>query len=136
MVRTEEAWQKATNLKYASSSRSNELTDGVVVGEMTARGERVHGRTMSLVRWSNAAYGDQSAKGKYPLGYIIRRAPSSPAGPRHVLQRTSRFTRKVVTRSLGGAAYALSEMVGHMSLIRDLYKSFEALSPGMIGSED
>ena len=61
---------------------------------------------------------------------------ASLTGPRHILQRTSTFTRKMVKSSLGGEVYAPSEMVDHMTLIRDFYRTFESLGPGIVGLED
>ena len=38
--------------------------------------------------------------------------------------------------SLGGEAYAFSEMLGHMSMLREFYGSFADWYPGMVGLED
>ena len=91
---------------------------------------------MSLVGWSDAAYGRLSEEGRCRLGYIIGLMSSSLSGPCHVLQWTSKFTRKLVKSSLGGEVYAFSEMVDHMSLIREFYAPFVDIPPGMVGLED
>ena len=62
---------------------------------------------------------------------------SSPlSGPCHVLQWTSKFTRKLVESSLGGEVYAFSEMIDHMALLREFYAPFSRMSPGLVGTED
>ena len=99
-------------------------------------GEKVHGGTLSLVGWSDAAYGDLSQSGKCRLGYLIGVMSASLSGPRHVLQWTSKFTRKLVKSSLGGEVYAFSEMVGHMALLREFCAPFSRISPSMVGMGD
>ena len=54
---------------------------------------------------------------------------------RRPLQWTSKFTRKLVTGSLGGEVYALSDLVDHVSLLRDCYEPFGGLNPGKVGLE-
>merc|ERR1712215_449403 len=61
---------------------------------------------------------------------------SSLSGPCHILQWTSKFTRKLVKSSLGGEVYAFSEMLDHMSMLREFYGNFAGSKPGMIGLED
>ena len=68
----------------------------------------MHGGSLSLAGWSDAAYGDLSQNGKCRLGYFIGITSSSLSGPRHVLQWTSKFTRKLAKGSLGGEVYAFS----------------------------
>ena len=51
-------------------------------------------------------------------------------GPRHILQRTSKFTRKLVESGPGG------EMLDHASLLREVYEPSVEMSPGMVGLED
>ena len=46
------------------------------------------------------------------------------------------FARKLPTGSLGGESHASSEMINHMSLLREFYESSLDLSPGAIGFED
>ena len=110
--------------------------NGDALGRFRARGERLHKGTLTLVGWSDAAYGKLSEDGRCRLGYIIGLMSSSLSGPCHVLRWTSKFTRKLVRSSLGGEAYAFSEMVDHMALIREFYTPFVGLSPGMVGLED
>ena len=58
-----------------------------------------------------------------------------PDGACHVLQWTSKFTRKLVKGSLGGEAYAFSEMIDHMALLKKFYVPFSHISPGSVGME-
>ena len=58
------------------------------------------------------------------MGYVIGLMSSTLTGPRHVLQWSSKFTRKPVGSSLGGELYALSAMADHMSLLRHYYGAF------------
>ena len=46
---------------------------------------------------------------------------SSTTGPCRISQRTSKFPRRLGRSSLGGEVYALSDMVDHMTLMRDLF---------------
>ena len=109
---------------------------GDKLGRFRAEGELLHRGSLTLVGWSDAAYGKLSEDGRCRLGYIIGLMSSSLSGPCHVLQWTSKFTRKLVKSSLGGEVYAFSEMVDHMALIREFYTPFVGLSPGMVGLED
>ena len=79
---------------------------------------------MALAGRSGAAYGDQSSLGKCRLGYAIGLMSSTLSGPSHIIQRTSKFTREMVKSSLGGEVYAFSEMLGHMSMLRDFLWAF------------
>ena len=96
----------------------------------------MHSGTMSIVGWSDAAYGDLTKTGKCRLGYLIGLMSSALSGPCHVIQWTSKFTRTLVKSSLGGEVYAFSEMVDHMALLREFYARFSRISPGMVGLED
>ena len=96
----------------------------------------MHGGTLSLVSWSDAAYGDLSQNGKCRPGYLIGITPSSLSGPRNVLQRASKFTRRLVKSSLGGEVYSFSKMIDHMALSRGFYAPFSRISPSMVGMED
>ena len=42
----------------------------------------------------------------------------------------------LVKSSLGAEVYALSDMVDHMSTLRDFYEHFMDVSPGIVGPED
>ena len=81
----------------------------------------IHEGTMMLVGWSDAAFGTHTQDGRCRLGYIIGLMSSDLTGPVHILQRTSKFTGKHVKSSLVGEIFALSEMRGHMEMIKDLY---------------
>ena len=61
---------------------------------------------------------------------------SNLCGPCHIIQWASKFARKLVKSSLGGEVYAFSEMLGHMSMLREFYGIFAGSKPGMIGLED
>ena len=93
----------------------------------------MHGNSPSLAGWSDAAYGDLSQNGKCRLGYLIGIMSSSLTGPCHVLQWTSKFTRKPVKSSLGGEAYAFSEMIDHVALLREF--PFVVFGPSTLGLE-
>ena len=92
-------------LKYTSSSFP--LFPAGERGRPRSNGERLHNGTLSLVGWSDAAYGDLSQNGKCRLGYLIGVMFSSLSGPCHILQWTSKFTRELVKSSLGGGSVCL-----------------------------
>ena len=73
--------------------------------------------SMSLGGWSDAAYGGQSTGGECRLGYVIGLASSTLSGPRYISQWTSKFNRKLEGSSPGSEVRALSEMVGHISML-------------------
>ena len=79
---------------------------------------------MTLVGWADAAYGAQSSLGECRLGYVIGLTSSNSCGPRHLIQWTPRFARKLVESSLGGEVYAFGEMLDHMSMLREFYGHF------------
>ena len=60
---------------------------------------------------------------------------SALSGPCHIIQRTSKFTRKLVTSSLGGEVFAFSEMLDHMSMLPECFGRFAIRYPGMVGLE-
>ena len=103
---------------------------------MRARGEKLQCGAMFLVSWSDAVSGGQSPEGKSRLGYVIGLMSSTLKGPRHILQWTSKLTRKLATRSPGGEVYSCSEIADHISPLREFYEPFAVMSPGMIGLED
>ena len=90
---------------------------------------------MAIVGWSDAAYG-QMTGGKCRLGYLIGMMSSNLGGPCHIIQGASKFTRKLIKSSLGGEVYAFSEMLDHMSMLREYYGHFAGSKPGMFGLED
>ena len=61
---------------------------------------------------------------------------SNLCGPCHLIQWASKFTRKLVKTSLGGEVYAISEMLEHMSMLREFHGHFTDVRPGMAGLED
>ena len=87
-------------------------------------------------QWQGPGDLDLSQNGKCRLGYLIGITSSPLTGPCHVLQWTSKFTRKLVKSSLGGEVYASSEMIDHMALLREFYAPFSHISPGLVGMED
>ena len=91
---------------------------------------------MTLVGWSDAAYGNTSCMGKCRLGYLIGVMSANLCGACHIIQWTSKFTRKLVKSSLGGEVYAFSEMLDHMSMLREFYGHFAGMSLGLVGLED
>lgn len=98
----------------------------------------IHEGTMMLVGWSDAAFGTHTQDGRCRLGYIIGLMSSTLTGPVHILQWTSKFTRKHVKSSLGGEIFALSEMWDHMEMIKDFYAPLghaEIRSYGLIDCE-
>ena len=81
LVRTVKKWAAAPILKYASPSNPKGRKKGAVDGDMGARGGRVHCGTMSLVGWSGAVYGDQSAGGRCRVGHVSGLMSSTLDGP-------------------------------------------------------
>ena len=106
------------------------------MGDARHREETIHGNAMTLAAWSDAAYVDQSSMGKCRLGYVIGLMSPNLYGPCHIIHWTSKFTRKLVESSLGGEVYALSEMLDHVSMLREFYGHFADLRRGMAGLED
>ena len=128
LIKTVKIWQPRTVLKYASSPFPLFRPESDRLGRNCTRGEKMHGGAMSLVGWSDAAYGDLTKTGKCRLGYLIGLMSPSLNGPCHVLRRTSKFTRKLVESSLGGEVY--------MALLREFYTPFAKVSPSMVGLVD
>ena len=93
LVKLVKQWQPATVLKYASSLQLDQAARDV---DARHQKERIRGNAMTLVGWSDAAYGDSSCLGRSRLGYIIGIISSNLCGPCHIIQWTSRFTRKTV----------------------------------------
>ena len=100
-IKTVEAEQPPAALNASSSFPLSPAGVGAR-GRRRSNGGRVRSGALSLVGWSGAAFGDLSRNGKCRLGYLIGIASSSPPGPCQVLQRASKFTRKLVKSSLGG----------------------------------
>ena len=70
------------------------------------------------------------------MGCVIGLMSPTLKGPRHILQRTSKLTRKMVKGSLGADGYALSEMVDNMSSLRDSHVPFRGVNRGVVGLGD
>ena len=88
--------------------------------------------------WSDAAIGTCSQDGRCRLGYIIGLMSSNLTGPAHILQWDSKFTRKHVKSSLCGEIFALSEMWGHVEMIKVCYAPLghaKIRAYGIIGCE-
>ena len=77
----------------------------------------MHCGSTSLVGTSDAAYGGLSAERKCRLEYVIGLMLPTLSGRRRILQRPSKISRKLVKSQLGGDVYALSDLVGHLSLL-------------------
>ena len=112
--------QHATALQYAPPPQPRKALDfaGEVTCDVRSGRQKMHRGITSLVGWSGAVFGYQSAEGECRLGYVIGSMPPPATGPRNVLYRSSKFARKLVTSSLGGEVYALREMVDYIPLIR------------------
>ena len=76
---------------------------------------------MLLVGWSDAAFGAREQDGRCRLGYLIGFMSSTLTVPVHILQCTSKFTRKHLKSPPGEEIFALRETSGHMDTIRELY---------------
>ena len=138
LVWAAKAWQQATVLKFASTShlwKSLGQNDRLQ-GALQTRGEQVHGGWLTTPGWPDAAYGGQSTEGKCQVGYVIGLMSSTLTGPFHILQRTSKFTRKMVKSSMGREIYALSEMADQVLSLKERYGSFEGMNPGVAGPEN
>ena len=136
LVTTVKKWQPATVLKYVSSGKLDQGALAQRHGDVRHRKERINGNAIALAGWSDAAYEDQSSMGKCRLGYVIGLMSPNLRGPCHIIHWTSKFTRKLVVSSLGGQVYALSEMLDHVSMLREFYGHLADLYPGMVGLED
>ena len=61
---------------------------------------------------------------------------SSFTGPCHVLQRTSKFTRKLDKSCVDDEVYPPGEITDRTSSLRDFYEPFEARNPGIMSLGD
>ena len=73
----------------------------------------------AIAGWSDAMYGDQAILTKCRLGYVIGLMSSTLRGPCYIIQWPSKFARKLVKSSLGGEAYAFSELMDQADLLRE-----------------
>ena len=85
-VKTVKVWQQVASLKCLSSPRMSRHVRGDVDGRRRQRRETIHGGTMTLVGWSNAACGDRPTTGKCRLGYVIGLMSSTLRGPCRIPQ--------------------------------------------------
>ena len=81
---------------------------------MRARREGARDGAITLVGWPDAA-----SCNRCQLRYVIGLISSSLSSPRRILQRTSKFNRKLAESSLGGEVYAFSEMADHVAPLRE-----------------
>ena len=95
----------------------------------------MHCGAVSLLGWLDAAYRDQFPEGTCRLGHAIGLMPPALGGPRRIPQWASTFARKQAEGSFGGEAHAIREMSDHMTLLRECYAPFAAISPGIAGLE-
>ena len=70
---------------------------------------------------------------KCRLGCVIGLTSPNLCGPRHLIQWASKFTRKLVKSSLEGDFHASSEMLDHMSVLREFYRHFTDCDTGEVG---
>ena len=112
LVRAVREWWQATASKYTLPPHPWKALDftGEATRDVRSRGERMHCGERSIVGWSDASHGDQSPGGQCRL-WVIGLISSPLTGQRHILQWTSKFTKKMVEEGLGGEVYAFSEMV-------------------------
>ena len=99
LAKTVEVWQEATTLKCLSSPHVGQPVRRNDDGEMMQRGGEIHEGTMTLVAWSAAACGHQSAMGKRRLGHVIGEMSSALREPCHIFRRTSQFGGKLVAKT-------------------------------------
>ena len=121
MVKTAQGLWQAAILKYAASSRPGVPAHRDANGRARSRGGWIRCETKTLVGWSGAAFGDQSAEGKCRLGHVVGPMSSTLSGPCHTPQWTSRITRNLAEGILGGEVYAFSDMIGRMPFLREYY---------------
>ena len=74
-------------------------------------------------------------EGRCTLGFLIGLSAPAVCGPRQLLQRPSKFPRKLIKGSLSGEVYAFSGTMGHMARLGEFYVSFADASPAMVGME-
>ena len=89
---------------------------------MRARGEKAHCGETFFVCWPDADFGNPLAEGRCRSGDVIGPMTSSLPGPCRILQWAAKFIRESADSGRGGKVYALSELVEHMSLSRELFE--------------
>ena len=115
LIETVQVWRPAAFLTCASSSNPDEAAEEAADGRMRARGGKTHDGAMCSAGRPDAAYEDFSKEGRRRPGYVIGLMSSTLSGSRRISQRAAKFTRKLLGGSLGGEAYDVGEMAGHMA---------------------
>ena len=85
VVKTAKKWQPAAVLKYVSSGNLGQENLALRGEDVRSRTENIHGNTMALVGWSDAAYEHQSGLRKCRLGYVIGLMLSNVCAPCHII---------------------------------------------------
>ena len=88
---------------------------------------------MSLAGWPDAACGNEPPESKCPPSYVIGSMSSTPCGQRHISQWPSTLTGKPEKSDLSRKANAFSEMINHMTPLREFYVPSEHASPRTTG---
>ena len=136
LVKIARGWRQAAELKYVSASQLGQGNLALRDAKIRRRREKIHEDTMTVVGQTDAAYESQSSLGKCRLGNVIGLTSPNLCGPRHIIHWMSKLTRRLDKSNLGGEVYALSEMVDHMSMLRESSGHFVDLCPGMVGAQD
>ena len=89
--------------------------------------------TLTLPGSSDAAYGDQTKEGRRRLGCPVGLLLSSLRRPCHLLQWSSKFTRKTLGSSVMRVNFG--EMMGHADLPGQPFSPFMGMEPGTVGVE-
>ena len=121
LIKKVKAGQSDYVLKYHAGSPADTKSSSRYPNKDWGKPSMIHEGAMTMVGWSDAAFGTHTQEGRCRLGYIIGLMSSTLQGPVHIIQWTSKFTRKHVKSSLGGEIFALSEMWDHMEMIREFY---------------
>ena len=119
LIKTVEKWQSECALKYFAGPPKLARRSLSCPDAEWGKPRPVHEDTTLLVGRSAAAFGTHAQDARCRLGDII--GPMSSTGPVHILQWTSKFTRRHVKSSIGGEIFAPSEMWGCMEMIREFY---------------
>ena len=115
----------------AFASRLITPARGDVDRRIRTRGEKAHCGTMTPAGWPYIVYREQTSEGKCRPGYAIGLASSTLRVPCHLLQRPSKFARKLAERNPGGEVFAFSDMIDSMALLREFRAPVADLPPGM-----
>ena len=91
---------------------------------------------MTLVGWSDAAYGDQSTLSKRRPGYVIGLMSATLRRPCPKIHWASKFARDSVESSLGWEMHAFSAMLDHMPMLQEFYAHSLDPAQRMVGLED